>query len=96
MGRLSRGGFLKSAGAAVVIGASGPAAAAAAAASDPEHVEPSARVPAEPLVVYVRDARKGELTVLAGKRETTVRDRGLARRLERIARSIGAARKAGV
>jgi hypothetical protein len=52
-------------------------------------------VPREPLVVYVRDARRGELTVLAGTRETTVRDPGLVARLLTVARSAGALGRGG-
>jgi hypothetical protein len=36
-------------------------------------------------VAYVRDARRGEVTVLAGTREKTYRDPALARRLLAVA-----------
>jgi hypothetical protein len=42
-------------------------------------------VPDEPLVAYVRDARRGEVTVTAGTREHTYRDRALVQRLLRAA-----------
>jgi hypothetical protein len=44
----------------------------------------------EPIVVYVRDARRGEVTVLHGTRETTYRDRALVRRLLKAAKATSA------
>jgi hypothetical protein len=59
-----------------------PAAAAALeGGSDAVEVAPSSAAPAEPLVAYVHDARKGEVTVLAGTREATFRDPALVKRL---------------
>ena len=38
-------------------------------------------VPREPVIAYVRDADRGEVTIVAGQRETTYRDPDLVRRL---------------
>jgi hypothetical protein len=43
--------------------------------------EPSAPTPAEPVTAYVRDARRGEVTVVAGTSEKTYRDPALVKRL---------------
>ena len=40
----------------------------------------------EPVVAYVSDPRKGEITVMQGEREVTLRDRKLARDISRAAR----------
>jgi hypothetical protein len=40
----------------------------------------------EPVVAYVSDPRKGEISVMAGDREVTVRDPKLAARIVRAAR----------
>ncbi len=37
--------------------------------------------PAEPVTAYVRDAERGEVTVMSGKQETTYRDPVLVKRL---------------
>lgn len=42
---------------------------------------PSAPTPDEPVTAYVRDAERGEVTVIAGTSEKTYRDRVLAKRL---------------
>lgn len=47
---------------------------------------PGALAP-EPIVVYVRDARRGEVTVLHGTNEITYRDRALVRRLLKAAKA---------
>ena len=41
---------------------------------------------AEPVVAYVRDARRGEVTVTSGTAEHTYRDRALVQRLLRAAK----------
>ena len=46
--------------------------------------------PAEMVVAYIRDEKRGEVTVLWGENEQTYRDRALARRLKRAARHVGA------
>jgi hypothetical protein len=43
--------------------------------------KPSGPPPSEPVTAYVRDPRRGEVTVLAGKKETTYRDPVLVKRL---------------
>ena len=78
------------AGAAVIVG--GPKLAAAALHGDSDSTplgvitKPSGPPPAETVMAYVRDATKGEITVLSGTRETTYRDPALAKRLIRAAR----------
>jgi hypothetical protein len=44
-------------------------------------------LPAEPVMAYVSDAKRGEVTVLSGLQERTYRDPVLARRLLKAARS---------
>jgi hypothetical protein len=44
-------------------------------------VTPSAPNPREPVVAYVRDPERGEVTVMSGTHEKTYRDRALAKRL---------------
>jgi hypothetical protein len=56
----------------------------ASAAPVPASTEP---LPAEPVMAYVSDAKRGEVTVLSGLHETTYRDPALARRLLKAARS---------
>lgn len=80
---LTRSAFIKSsagvaAGAAAV---SVPAALVTGAGEGGVEVKPSAPNPREPVMAYVRDAERGEVTVMSGTSETTYRDRALARRL---------------
>ena len=42
-------------------------------------------MPREPVIAYVRDARRGEVTVMSGTRETTYRDPALVKRLLKAA-----------
>jgi hypothetical protein len=49
--------------------------------SRPVVTRPSGPAPREPVTAYVRNAEKGEVTVLAGTRETTYRDPLLVKRL---------------
>ena len=58
-----------------------------AAADGPEHVETPGAVMDDPVVVYVRDAKRGEVTVLHGSRESTYRDHALVRRLLKAAKA---------
>jgi hypothetical protein len=80
---LTRLSFIKaSAGAAA--GAAGvglPAAAALSGGEKGEVVKPSSATPREPVMAYVRDANRGEVTVMSGSSETTYRDPELAKRL---------------
>lgn len=41
-------------------------------------------VPSGPLLAYVRDPAKGEISVLVGEHEVVYQDRGLAARLARV------------
>jgi hypothetical protein len=87
MSNFDRRSFLRTAGvatgAAVVGGL--PAAAAAAAESAPEIVAEPSALPHEPLVAYVRDAGRGEVTVVSGLHETTFRDHTLVKRMTKAA-----------
>ena len=87
MERLSRRSFVKVAGAATGAAAlaAAPPIARAAVGDDAKQVEPTGRVPEEPLVAYVRDAKRGEVTVTSGTSERTYRDRVLVQRLLRAA-----------
>lgn len=57
------------------------ASPAAAQAKRGTLVHPQGDVPSEPVMAYVHDAQKGEVTVLSGTVERTYRDPVLARRL---------------
>jgi hypothetical protein len=46
-------------------------------------------VPHEPVVAYVRDAERGEVTVTSGTSEHTYRDRALTQKLMRAAGKKG-------
>jgi phosphodiesterase/alkaline phosphatase D-like protein len=87
MESLSRRKLLGSAGAAAGTAAiaAGPAAAAAAALERGEVTKASGKAPEEVVVAVVRDAGRGEVTVMSGTREVTYRDRALVRRLMRAA-----------
>ncbi len=80
---VTRLSFIKrSAGAAAgVAAASVPVAAARASEEAGVETEPSTPTPREPVTAYVRDARRGEVTVLSGTGEKTYRDRALVKRL---------------
>ena len=88
MERLNRRSFMKIAGAATGAAAiaAAPPIARAAMGDGAEITEPSTGVPNEPVVAYVRDAQRGEVTVTSGTAEHTYRDRTLVRRLLRAAR----------
>jgi hypothetical protein len=43
--------------------------------------KPSGPAPREPVTAYLRNAERGEVTVMSGKKETTYRDPVLAKRL---------------
>lgn len=82
-GGVTRLSFIKaSAGAAAGAAAIGVPAAAALADQPGKVVKnPSPETPQEPVVAYVRDAKRGEVTVVAGTAETTYRDPALVKRL---------------
>jgi hypothetical protein len=56
--------------------------------SEPKAVvtKASGPAPAEPVTAYVRDAERGEVTVMSGKQETTYKDPVLVKRLLAAAR----------
>jgi len=88
MERLSRRSFMKIAGGAAGAAALAGAPSIARAAVGEEgatRTNPTADVPEEPVVAYVRDAARGEVTVTAGTAEHTYRDRALVQRLLRAA-----------
>ncbi|MDQ6854579.1 MAG: hypothetical protein M3046_12970 [Actinomycetota bacterium] len=64
-----------------------PAAASAGNGRLGELVHPTGDVPSEPVMAYVHDAAKAEVTVLAGTVEKTYRDPVLAKRLLDAARA---------
>jgi len=89
MERLSRRSFVKIAGAATgaaALAAAPPIARAAVGEEEGQPTEPTTGVPEEPVVAYVRNAARGEVTVTSGTAEHTYRDRALVRRLMRAAR----------
>ena len=43
--------------------------------------EPTTPNPGEPVMAYIRDAKRGEVTVMSGTGETTYRDKSLVKRL---------------
>jgi hypothetical protein len=82
MNTLSRGSFLKTAG--VATGAAAiTASPAVAAALQPGALEttPSGPLPHEPIVAIIRNADRGEVTVLSGTTEKTYTDKVLVKRL---------------
>jgi anaerobic selenocysteine-containing dehydrogenase len=88
MERLSRRSFVKIAGAATgaaALAAAPPIARAAVGEEGAQRTDPTARVPEEPIVAYVRDAKRGEVTVASGTAEHTYRDRALVQRLLKAA-----------
>jgi hypothetical protein len=84
MESLSRRRLLGSAGAAA--GTAAIAATPAAAALEHREVtDPSGPPPEEAVIAYVRDAKRGEVTVMSGTREVTYRDPALVKRLLKAA-----------
>jgi hypothetical protein len=82
MAKLSRRAFLSSAGAVTGAAALGAVAGVPGLAGGAGlAVAGSGELPAEPVVAYVRDARRGELAVVVGEREVAVRDAALVRRI---------------
>ena len=65
--------------------AAAPPIARAAMGDGAEKIEATTDVPEEPIVAYVRDAQRGEVTVTAGTVEHTYRDRALVQKLMRAA-----------
>ena len=96
MGNVSRRSFIQtSAGVATgaVIAATPAAlvldrskkASSAAAEPAPEVTSPSGPAPREPVMAYVRNPERGEVTVMSGTSETTYKDPALVRRLMQAA-----------
>jgi hypothetical protein len=71
---------------AAALAAAPPMARAAIGEEGAVRTHPTADVPEEPLVAYVRDAHKAEVTVLLGTEEVTYRDPALTKRLLKAAR----------
>jgi hypothetical protein len=65
--------------------AAAPPIARAAMGDGSEAIEATTAVPHEPVVAYVRDAARGEVTVSSGTVEHTYRDRALVQKLMRAA-----------
>jgi len=88
MERLNRRSFVKVAGVATGAAAlaAAPPLARAAIEGTPEHIDPTTGVPEEPVVAYVRDPARGEVTVSQGTTEHTYRDRALVQKLLRAAK----------
>jgi hypothetical protein len=94
----SRRAFLQgtagaAAGAAVIIATPKVAAVAlehpssgVAPEAKPVAISRSGSAPREPITAYVRDAERGEVTVLSGQQETTYRDPALVKRMLDAAR----------
>jgi hypothetical protein len=96
MSKFSRASFLKSAGiatGAVVVGGV-PAVAEAAADGAPQIVLNPSTLPHEPLVAYVRNAERGEVTIVSGLHETTFKDKTLVKRIAKAAQKHAAHGKA--
>ncbi len=96
MNTVSRRSFLKTAG--VATGAAAVAASPVSAALQPNAVEtpPVAPMPHEPIIAIIRDAQKGEVTVLSGKTEKTYVDKVLVKRLLKAAELNHLGLQAGV
>jgi hypothetical protein len=50
---------------------------------------PATPIPADPIVAYVHDAARGEVTIVSGNGERTYRDMALVTRLLAAAKSQG-------
>jgi hypothetical protein len=70
---------------AAALAAAPPIARAAVGEEGATRTHPTADVPDEPVVAYVRDAARGEVTVTSGTAEHTYRDRALVQRLLKAA-----------
>lgn len=79
----TRRGFIIMAGAGAA--AVGAVAAASDATAAPAHVKTSDVTANGPLVAYVSDVRKGEVSVLVGEREVVLHDHALVAKLVRAA-----------
>ena len=91
MERLSRASFVKIAGAATGAAAiaAAPSIARNALGDGATEIDATTDVGHEPVVAYVRDAERGEVTVASGTTEHTYRDRALVQKLMRAAGGKG-------
>jgi hypothetical protein len=80
VGDLTRRGFVKSS----AVSAAGLTALGAIVAADAS--ADSGAAGSEPVVAYVSDPSKGEISVMKGEREVKLRDRRLARDISRVIR----------
>jgi hypothetical protein len=80
VGDLTRRGFVKNS----AVTAAGMTAIGAIAAADAS--ADSGAAGSEPVVAYVSDASKGEISLMKGEREVKLRDHKLARDISRAAR----------
>jgi hypothetical protein len=91
-GRFSRRSLIAtSAGVATTVAVTTVAPAAALAGPDAPArpiASPSTPVPGDPVVAYVHDAARGEVTVISGEGERTFRDPALVKRLLAAAQSV--------
>jgi hypothetical protein len=85
METVSRRKLLGTAGAAAGTAVIATAPAAAAALEGAEETDPSGPPPEEAVIAVVRDADRGEVTVMRGTREVTYRDKSLVKRLLKAA-----------
>jgi hypothetical protein len=88
MSKVTRRGFLSSAGAvtgAVALGAATAGPTLVAAAADAAAV-PAGPLPDEAVVAYIRNPRAGEVRLMVGHRETAIKDRALVQRIVAAAR----------
>jgi hypothetical protein len=86
----SRRSFLRGAGVTAVVATAtviAPSAAMAATGESQKTRDEAAQADATTgtVVVYVKDAKSGEIRVMSGDREVVVKDRRLAQKLARIA-----------
>lgn len=87
-GGVTRLSFIKTtAGVAAGAAAIGVPVAIRSGETATEVAKPSSAAPGEPVMAYVHDAQRGEVTVMSGTRETTYRDPALVKRLLKAAPS---------
>jgi hypothetical protein len=91
MESLNRRKLLASAGVATGTAAIAATPTVAAALDRREVTDPSGPPPEETVIAYVRNAKRGEVTVMSGTRETTYRDPALVKRLMKAAPSRSSA-----
>ncbi len=86
MKNVSRRKFIIGASAGAVVVAAGAGATAAAIGPNHEKAAAFAATLSRPLTLYVRDAGKGEMVLLADEKQVIIRDSDLAARLLNAAR----------